>query len=295
MLATTPQTPTPTTTTTTPAANPPPQPPQDHSLPLEKLRHLIDISEIQTQLRILNDEENRVDMELDQILKGQEEVEVRLDSLDGLRPEIDGLIEKSGNLYEVVERTSVLAESISRKVRQLDLEQSRVRAAYTLAQEIQDLKDCALGVQQAIKDSDYETAGHHIHRFLQFDHATLDRIFTSPSAIAALSSTPHLLLDPSTDQMTDAALLLGEAEAEDNTKARNPLTVLRSAQKMVMEVVVEEFDASVRVGDEGRMVRFLKVFPLIGRGRVGLDRHSGYVCGIVSRMCQDWMKEVDER
>ncbi|KAI8849922.1 eukaryotic translation initiation factor 3 subunit 8 N-terminus-domain-containing protein [Chytridium lagenaria] len=239
----------------------------ESSLPISKLRQLTDIEEIRQQLRILNDEESTVDFELDQILKTQDEVERRLDSLDLLRPDIVVLMGKSEKLQEVVVRTAGLAESISKKVRQLDLEQSRVRSAYNLAQEIQDLKDCALGVQQAIKDSDYETAGHHISRFLQFDHVVLDRIFTNAQ-----------LVDDSEFQLVeDAALLLGNAHAIS-------MKVLKSAQKMLTDVIVEEFDAAI-----------YEDIPLIGKKSMGLDRFAAYVCGIVSRMCQDWMKDIDEK
>ncbi|KAJ3107915.1 Golgi transport complex subunit 4 [Phlyctochytrium planicorne] len=275
------------------------QPKLEASLPLDKLRQLIDLDEIQNQLRILNEEENRLDLELDQILKTQGEAEKKLDSLEFVRPAILDLLDKSDKLYEVVDRTSELAESISRKVRQLDLEQSRVRSAYNLAQETQDLKDCALGVQQAIKDTDFETAGLHISRFLQFDHAMMDRIFESQAAMEA--SVIHSV--PDQDHfIEDAALLLGVTDSNidlaasgERVRAPSPMKVLRSAQKMLSDIVVEEFDKAVKIKDEETMIRFLKIFPLIGKKGVGLDRHSTYVCGIVARMCQDWMKELNEK
>ncbi|KAJ3099826.1 Translation initiation factor 3 subunit c [Phlyctochytrium bullatum] len=237
-------------------------PKQEKSLPLDKLKALTDIAEIKNQLRILNEEENQVDLEIDNIMKSKDEAETRLASLELLRPEIGGLLRKSEDLYKVVAKTSQLAESISGKVRQLDLQQ-----------------DCAVGVQHAIKENDFETAGQHIHRFLQFDHQVMERIFNS----AAAREAARVMQENEKDFLVeDAALILGVGQNIDlgdggeKIKVPSPMEVLKSAQRILTDIIVEEFDAAVKVKNEANMIRFLKIFPLIGKSAQGLDKHSMY-------------------
>ncbi|KAJ3162277.1 Golgi transport complex subunit 4, partial [Irineochytrium annulatum] len=285
------------------------------SLPIEELKALTTVADIQRQLRILNEEETRIDAELDQILRGRDSVEARLDSLEGLRPQIGLLRNDSQHLYDVIAKTTLLAESISGKVRVLDLEQSRVKSVIALVQDIQDLKDCATGVQQAISANDYEVAGRYIQRFLQFDQASIEKIFLSESqaaaARAAAASSPTD--EPVSSALRDAAEVLGPdssldagvdvgadgGEGDGDGGAigarRSPVRVLRAAQARLTDLMVDEFDRAVREHDEEGILRSVKIFPLLGKGALGLDKHAGYICGIVSRVCQDGMRGVNDR
>ncbi|RKO91852.1 COG4 transport protein-domain-containing protein [Blyttiomyces helicus] len=259
------------TTSNSPAAPP-------ESLPLQDLQNLTEVEAVQMQLRLLNDEETRVDLELDTVMRNQLELERTLDTLEILRPQVGVLKNDASALLQVISNTSTLAERISDKVRKLDFEQSRVKATIKVVEDIQDLKNCASGVQSALKSKDYEQAGRNLRRFLRFDPSTIDKIFSGDDAYNAYL--------PSSEAGPDS---------RPASSTASPVAVLKAAQQTLANVVTDEFDRAVATSNEEGIVRFFKIFPMFGQPEVGLDRFSAYICGIISRQCQDSMKESPDR
>ncbi|KAJ3413956.1 Golgi transport complex subunit 4 [Chytridiales sp. JEL 0842] len=264
----------------------PPQP----SLPIDELKKLVDISEIQKQLRYLNQEEANLDAELDTLLKNQSELETRLDTLQTLAPQIALLGSEAEVLSKVTCNASVIAERISDKVRQLDLEQ-----------------DCANGVKQALKSEDYESGARHINRFLKFDQDVLSRIFQNPNAVLAFANSSSTttspiagipsdldMSDPLTVSLINAGIDPSNLGA-GGLGAISPLETLRAAHKELVDIITDQFDRAIKSMDEAGIVRFFKLFPLVGRSSVGLDRYARFICGIVARYCQDAMRGSDDR
>jgi prefoldin subunit 5 len=66
---------------------------------------------------------------------------------------------------------SGLAENISGRVSALDQSKGRVVECLQLVNDLLDLRTCAEGVQIAMKNSNYNEATQHIHRFLTLDSA----------------------------------------------------------------------------------------------------------------------------
>ncbi len=89
---------------------------------------------------------------------------------------------------KIISDTSGLAEGISAKVRQLDLEQSRVQLAIKHVEDIQELKFCISGVQRAMEQADYEDAARHMHKALGFDKAILEGSFAEIFVVKFLST-----------------------------------------------------------------------------------------------------------
>lgn len=66
---------------------------------------------------------------------------------------------------------SGLADNISGRVASLDQSKSRVVECLQLVNDLLDLRMCAEGVQSAMRNSNYDEAAQHIHRFLTLDSA----------------------------------------------------------------------------------------------------------------------------
>ncbi|KAJ3007684.1 Golgi transport complex subunit 4 [Thoreauomyces humboldtii] len=243
---------------------------------LEELQQLTDIKDVKLQLRLLQDEETRADQHLDQLLQGERNLDDHLKTLDDLRPQI-GFLRKDGTaLLNVLSGTSKLADRISGKVRQLDLEQSCVKSIIGLVEDIQDLQKCASGVQKALDSGDYELAGHFVGRFLTYDPDVVEGLFTGPESD----------LDSDSDGTSAKPLAV---------PASTPLATLRAAQQTLTDVAMDEFDNAVQAGNDEEILRYFKLFPLVGHHEVGLDKFSAYICGSISRQCQDNMRASSDQ
>ncbi|KAL0083187.1 hypothetical protein F4703DRAFT_1905096 [Phycomyces blakesleeanus] len=140
----------------------------------QNLETLTNIDTIRESLRLLDEEETRIDAALDAMLSKETELLDVLGTLDGLRPQLSTLQSNSSTILETIQRTSVLAEKISDKVRQLDQEQSRAKEAIKYVEDVQELKYCVAGVQEAIRRKDYDEAAGLLQRASRIDKAILE-------------------------------------------------------------------------------------------------------------------------
>lgn len=154
----------------------------------------------------------------------------------------------ASQLNTMLSLTSVLAENISGKVRELDLAKSRVVECLQRVEDILDLKFCTEGVQAALQNEDFEQAAGHIHRFLALDESVLQ---------------------------------LSVEENESKTLHQS-CEVLRKAEAGLREIVVQKFDEAVADGDVASMERFFKIFPLLNQHDVGLERFASYLQSKIS-------------
>ena len=115
------------------------------------------------------------------------------------RPQLGSLQNESKALVQIISDTSGLAENISVKVRQLDLEQSRVQLAIRHVDDIQELKFCISGIQRAMEQLDYEDAARHLHKALGFDKAVLQGSFAEISVVGSTLLDSHFLFCKSID------------------------------------------------------------------------------------------------
>ncbi|KAI9347438.1 COG4 transport protein-domain-containing protein [Zopfochytrium polystomum] len=251
------------------------QPPQavkepQKSLPMDRLRRLTDIAEVQLQLRLIADEEATLDAELDNLVGvkvGQLEREMEM--LEGLRPRIGKMSAEGESLQRVITTTSLLSERISDHVRQLDLQQSRVKQTLLLISDIQTLRDSAAGATEALAQGDLETAAIHVSSYLQLPLALLEEVLNLPSGAAA-DGSPGL----------------------DDESPLRPLQVLSQARADMAQTVAQLFETAVKAGDEAGVVRAAILFPQIGESAEGLDRFAGFVGGVIARMGKEGMRAV---
>lgn len=83
-------------------------------------------ADILTALRELEAEESQIDEELSAVMSDKVLLDALLDRIDSVRPVVEQVQQEASELARRVEETADIAERISGKVRQLDLEQVRV-------------------------------------------------------------------------------------------------------------------------------------------------------------------------
>jgi hypothetical protein len=169
--------------------------------------------------------------------------------MDLSRPVLLQQSQNTDGLMNIIEKTHAIANTMSSKVRALDVEQSRVRSSLRLLDQIKDLQQCLRGVQHALRGKQYPQASDFIRRFLQTDIETISKVY---DAI-------HV-------QMTD-----------EETFGVCPIPDLRKAQKQLVDELQKEFDLAVKSQDVDGMVKIFKLFPIVGAGEVGLEKYADYV------------------
>jgi hypothetical protein len=70
-----------------------------------------------------------------------------------------------------------------------------------------------------------------------------------------------------------------------------PWVTLEQARESLCSLFLREFKKAVADGDAAKVTRFFKLFPLIGRGDVGLDVYGQYVCQGVAGEARASLKE----
>ncbi|KAJ3385108.1 Golgi transport complex subunit 4 [Lobulomyces angularis] len=226
------------------------------SMNLLSVRLLTDIETVMEQLYLLNQEERLLDKELDKQL--QIHPQQMMEKIEFSRPVISTLRKESLDLQKVITDTDQLAEKISKKVRLLDVEQSRVKDTLKLLEDVQLINMCSQGVIKTIQEKDYEEAANFIHIYLNnFDLKQLKLVF----------------------------------ETKDETDIEpDPLQVLSQSQRSVKDMITVEFDNAVSNGKQEEIFRYIRLFPKIGEPLLGLDKLGSYFTGLISTQCRDNMK-----
>ncbi|KAF9973616.1 Golgi transport complex subunit 4 [Actinomortierella ambigua] len=247
----------------TPSSNKLSTPSPSTEYTLHFLRSLTDVSQIQECLKQLEQQESQVDADLDDILADREELEAQLDKLEILGPQLGNLQGESKAMIKIVTDTATLAETISVKVRQLDLEQSRVQTAIQHVEDVQELKFCISGIQKAMEQQDYEDAARYIHKAMQFDEKVLQGSFAEISVPTA--ANPDY-----------------------------PTVFLTNAKGRLLEIISNEFDQAVLRQSAEDITKYFKLFPQLDEEQAGLDKYSRFVCDIIASKAKESLIEASK-
>ena len=146
------------------------------------------------------------------------------------------------------------ADRISLAVARLDLEQSRVKSTLDVVEQVAELKACVLGVVGSMgAPQDWEAAAEYLHRAARIAPEVVGSGF--------------------------AEAVVPTAEVPDA-----PSVTLDGAAEALCRLFLREFEKAVEEGDGGKVTRFFKMFPLIGRAKEGIDAYGKYVChGVAMR------------
>lgn len=153
------------------------------------------------------------------------------------------------------------AGTLSNRVKELDLEKSRVEDTLRVAEQVAELKACVHGVVGSMgAPQDWEAAAGY-----------LDRASKIPESIAKGSF---------------AASIVPSVEVPDA-----PWITLENSRESLCGLFLREFERAAGEGDGTKVTRFFKLFPLIGRTEVGLDVYGRYVCQGVAGTARATLKD----
>lgn len=213
------------------------------------------IAEIKRSLAHLSEKESSVTSRLDNLIASQRNFTRELGRLDILRAQIGSQAVATRSISNgILSNAASTATRISSAVKRLDLEQARVRSTLDVVEQVVELKACVLGVTGSMgAPQDWEAAAGY-----------LNRAFTIPKEIVNGSFAEEIV---------------PTAEVPDP-----PNVTLEHAAESLRGLFLREFEKAAQEGNGGRVTRFFKLFPLIGKPEVGLDVYGRYVCqGVASR------------
>jgi hypothetical protein len=146
------------------------------------------------------------------------------------------------------------ASHLSSKVKELDLEKKRVEETLGVVEQVAELKACVQGVVGSMgAPQDWEAAAGYIARSSKIPQSIIEGKF--------------------------AATVVPSVEVPDA-----PGITIENAKESLCGLFLREFEKAAEEGDGGKVTRFFKLFPLIGRDQTGLEVYGRYVCqGVASR------------
>jgi hypothetical protein len=221
------------------------------------------VSEIRAALKALHERDTTVTNQLQALLDSQADLSREIGRLDLLRAHLGTQVVSVRSIsHGMLDHAASTAQSLSSQVKTLDLEKSRVEETLNVVDQVSDLKACIQGLVGSMgAPQDWETAASYLHRTAKIPASILH----SPFAARVIPSV----------EIPDA-----------------PAVTIENAKESLCGLFLREFEKAAKEGDGARVTRFFKLFPLIGRGSVGLDVYGRYVCQGVSGSARANLKAV---
>lgn len=213
------------------------------------------VEEIQNALSELRAREAVITARLDDFLASQRDFHQQLKKLDGVQEGLKSQVVKVKAMQkDMVSGAASGAKNLSSSVKRLDLEQARINATLQVVDQVAELKACVLGVAGSMgAPQDWETAATYLSRASKIP----PEVVNSPFAARVVPTT----------EVPDA-----------------PNITLQNTSNSLCGLFLREFDKAIEAGDQSKITRFFKLFPLIGKPEVGLDVYGRFVCqGVASR------------
>ncbi len=219
-------------------------------------------ADVRAALSALHAREDSLSTRLDGLVASHADLNRDLQRLDALRAALGSqLIAARSISNTMLAGAADTAGRLSGRVRELDLEKSRVEATLRVVEQVSELKACVAGVVGSMgAPQDWEAAAAYIARAGRIPDEIVKGGFAS--AVVPTVEVP----DP-------------------------PAVTLETARESLCGLFLREFEKAAKEGDGARVTRFFKLFPLIGRGDVGLDVYGRYVCQGVAGTARAVLKE----
>ncbi|KOS16705.1 Calcium-transporting ATPase 1 [Escovopsis weberi] len=217
--------------------------------PPRGLQDAADEAALRTAVAALHDRESDITARLDALVASQALLSRELGRLDVLRAGLGAQVLAARTIgSDMLSAAAGTAGRLSGRVRELDLEKSRVEATLGVVEQVAELKACVNGVVGSMgAPQDWEAAAGYLQR--------AGRV---PGPITRGAFAERMV--PSVE-VPDA-----------------PWATLEGARESLCGLFLREFERAAADGDSARVARFFKLFPLIGRADVGLDVYGRYVC-----------------
>ncbi|XP_058105024.1 conserved oligomeric Golgi complex subunit 4-like [Magnolia sinica] len=136
---------------------------------LAQIRTLTDVGAMTRLLHECIAYQRSLDLGLESLLSHRTDLDRHLVSLHRSSDVLDIVRADSDHMLSSVRSTADLADHVSRKVRELDLAQSRVQSTLSRIDAIVERANCIDGVKKALESEDYESAANFVSTFLQID------------------------------------------------------------------------------------------------------------------------------
>lgn len=219
-------------------------------------------AEVRAALSSLHTREADLVRRLDASLAAQTELGRELGRLDNLRAGLGTQVIATRSISNnMLANAAHTAGRLSGRVRELDLEKQRVEETLRVVELVAELKACVGGVVWSMgAPQDWEAAAGYIARASRVPEDIIRGGF--------------------------AAAMVPTVEIPDA-----PWVTLENARESLCGLFLREFEKAAKEGDGTKVTRFFKLFPLIGRGDVGLDVYGRYVCQGVAGTARQTLKE----
>ena len=212
-------------------------------------------SQLEASLARLHKQESSVSASLSTLIASERGFSRDIGRLDLFRAQIGSQAVAVRSISNrMLSDAASTANHIRVAVQRLDLEQSRVRATLEVVEQVVDLKACVLGVVGSMgAPQDWEAAAGYLNRARKIREEIVNGQF--------------------------AEKIVPTAEVPDP-----PSVTLNHAAESLTALFLREFESAAQEGNGGKVTRFFKLFPLIGRPDFGLEVYGRYVChGVSSR------------
>ncbi|KAH8306683.1 hypothetical protein KR044_006526 [Drosophila immigrans] len=217
---------------------------------------------VEYSLLKIAEKEAEANVKLGSFLAKQCQIEAKLSGVGRAMTALSTVENDSNKLNRQIVNTANLAESVSAKVRRLDLARCRASECQQRVHDLIDLQLCSQGVVKAINEQDYEKGAGHIARFLAMDQQLLQRTADDvQGSITSVSDAVHTL-----------------EEATDNMR----------------ELTSKRFEEAVQNDDLASVERFFKIFPLVGCHRIGIEKFCGYISQKLSAKAQKELRNTQD-
>lgn len=226
------------------------------------LNDVSNVAELRAALAALHDRESALTNRLDSLISTQADLTRDLGRLDLLRAGLGAQVIAARSISnDMLSSAAETAGRLSNRVKELDLEKSRVEDTLGVVEQVAELKACVNGVVGSMgAPQDWEAAAGY-----------LDRASKVPEEIA---KGPF------------ATSIVPSVEVPDP-----PWVTLETARESLCGLFLREFEKAASHGDGTKVTRFFKLFPLIGRTDVGLDVYGRYVCQGVAGTARATLKD----
>lgn len=213
------------------------------------------LASIRASLATLHSRDAAISSRLQTLIASQADLSRELGRLDLLRAHLGTQVVDTTNISNgMLDSAASTASHLSSKVKALDLEKKRVEETLGVVEQVAELKACVQGVVGSMgAPQDWEAAAGYIARSSKIPQSIIEGKF--------------------------AATIVPSVEVPDA-----PGVTIESAKESLCVLFLREFERAAEAGDGGKITRFFKLFPLIGREETGLDVYGRYVCqGVASR------------
>ncbi|KAE8685642.1 Conserved oligomeric Golgi complex subunit 4 [Hibiscus syriacus] len=143
----------------------------------EAVDYVRSLTDVGTMTRLLHEciaYQRALDVDLDTLLSQRTDLDKSLNSLQRSADVLDIVKAEADHMLSNVTSTCDLADQVSRKVRELDLAQSRVNSTLHRIDAIVERGNCIDGVKSALDAEDYESATNYVRTFLEIDNKYKD-------------------------------------------------------------------------------------------------------------------------